>query len=666
LKRLSVFLLLVICSSLSAQGFLRRDGIKIVNDQGEVLLRGMGLGGWMLQEGYMLQTSAFANTQHEIRTRIESLIGAEGTQAFYDAWIENGCRKIDIDSLASWGFNSVRLPMHYNLFTLPIEQEPVKGENTWLEKGFLLTDHLLEWCKSNRIYLILDLHAAPGGQGKDASISDYDSGKPALWESAENRAKTVALWRRLAERYANEPWIGGYDLINETNWDIAGNQALKDLYAEITSAIRQVDRNHLLFIEGNWWANDFTGLTPPWDSNMAYSFHKYWNANDRASIQWMLDLRSKQNVPIWCGEAGENSNVWFNDAIRLLETYAIGWAWWPLKKVESISGPLSALKPSGYQRLLDYWQGNGLKPSAIEAKSTLMSLCENLKLENCLFHRDVIDAMFRQVQSTQVMAYAPRTLPGRIFSTDYDLGRAGLAYFDTEGANYQVSTGTYTAWNNGWSYRNDGVDIESCSDREVSNGYNIGWIEAGEWLSYTATIARSGTYEIQYRIAAPSAGGKLELRLMEPAGERLVHSLDIPATGGWQSWQTVSDSIELARGHVRFKLIIRQNGFNLNWLQFKLLSGSADDEGNAPRLWQNYPNPMRASTRIRYYLPDLMQMSLAVYNIKGQKVQTLFNAQQQAGEHELDWTAGGLPNGLYLLRLEAGGASDTCKAIVEK
>ncbi len=134
--------------------------------------------------------------------------------------MDNHVTKADIDSLASWGYNSVRPALHYNLFTLPIEEEPVPGEQTWLDKGFELVDSLLSWCEANEMYLILDLHAAPGGQGYNAAICDYDPSKPSLWESEENRIKTVALWGKLAERYSDEPWMGGYDLINEPNWDL--------------------------------------------------------------------------------------------------------------------------------------------------------------------------------------------------------------------------------------------------------------------------------------------------------------------------------------------------------------------------------------------------------------------------------------------------------------
>src|SRR6185369_15388115 len=123
--------------------------------------------------------------QHEIRTRIQNLIGQTATDQFYTAWLNYHCTRQDIDSLAKWGFNSIRVPMHYNLFTLPIQSEPTPGTNTWLNTGFALTDSLVKWCSANHMYVILDLHAAPGGQGKDASISDYDPTKPSLWESSD-------------------------------------------------------------------------------------------------------------------------------------------------------------------------------------------------------------------------------------------------------------------------------------------------------------------------------------------------------------------------------------------------------------------------------------------------------------------------------------------------
>ncbi|MCF8370056.1 MAG: carbohydrate-binding protein [Bacteroidales bacterium] len=546
---------------------LRTSGKNIINQNLDtILLRGMGLGGWMLQEGYMLQTSGFANAQYQIRAKIEDLIGSINTDTFYNAWLANHVRKVDIDSLKSWGFNSVRLPMHYNLFTMPIEDEPVPGQNTWLDKGFELTDSLISWCEQNEMYVILDLHAAPGGQGADQAISDYDPTKPSLWESQQNRDKTVALWKKMAERYADEQWVAGYDLLNETNWNLPGNTALKNLYLEITDSIRTVDSTHILFIEGNWFANDFSGLTPPWDNNIVYAPHKYWSYNDQASIQWVLDIRNQYNVPIWFGESGENSNTWFRDAIRLLEDHNIGWAWWPMKKVESISGPLSIAKSLEYQTILDYWNGLGATPTMAYAKSALMDFAEKHKIENCEYHKDVVDAMFRQVYSDETVPYNKQDIPGIVYSSDYSMGVIGEAYFDSVAATYQLSTGNFTAWNTGWEFRNDGVDIETCTDIMNSNGYAIGWLEKGEWMQYDVNVANSAVYDIQVRIASGSPGGKFHF---SSGNADITSHSNLSSTGGWNNWATVFISgAVLYSSDEKIKFHVDHEGFNLNSFKF--------------------------------------------------------------------------------------------------
>ncbi|WP_197411919.1 glycoside hydrolase family 5 protein [Sphingopyxis sp. H050] len=161
-----------------AEGWLKVDGTQIVDESGKpVILRGMGLGGWMLQEGYMLKLGE-VEQQHKIRAKLVELVGEERTAAFYRAWLDNHTTKADIDQMAKWGFNSVRLPIHFDQLTLPVDKEPSPGQDTWLEEGFRRIDRLLAWSKANRIYLILDLHAAPGGQGNDLAISDRDPTKP--------------------------------------------------------------------------------------------------------------------------------------------------------------------------------------------------------------------------------------------------------------------------------------------------------------------------------------------------------------------------------------------------------------------------------------------------------------------------------------------------------
>jgi endoglucanase len=571
-------LLFMVFLSHAQNGFLKAEATKIVDANGnEVLLRGMGLGGWMLQEGYMLETSRFAGPQYQIRNTIEKTVGTEAMLAFYEDWLENYCTRQDVDSMAAWGFNSLRLPMHYNLFTLPIEDEPVTGQDTWLEKGFVMVDSLLAWCEANQMYLILDLHAAPGGQGKDANISDYDPEKPSLWESAENRRKTISLWKKLADRYKDEPWMGGYDIINEPNWDFdnAGNingcnceknELLWSFYAEAIKGIREVDKNHLVIIEGNCWGNNYKNMPHPntFDNNLVMSFHKYWNYNRLEEIQYILDYRDQYNVPVWLGESGENSNTWFTNAIALLEAHQIGWAWWPYKKINSVTGTVTIPKTEGYQNLLDYWNGNGNQPTPEQATIWLLEQAEMMKLNNCIIRYDVIDAMFRQAQGDKsARPFKHHTIPGTIEAVDYDLGANGHAYFDTDTANYRTSTGKNTGWNNGRNYRNDGVDI---SRSTLDQSFYVGWTEAGEWLQYTTTVPEDAGYRVTITYAAAQKQGKVKLQMAGTDGQEVV----LPSTGGDQEWKNISiDHVVLPKGTHPLKLMVLEGGFNLKALHFE-------------------------------------------------------------------------------------------------
>jgi endoglucanase len=553
--------------TLSAQEYLHASGkyIRDANNQ-EVILRGIGTGNWMLQEGYMMKTAAFAGTQHEFRQKLIETIGVENTDIFYEAWLDNHFTRTDVDSMKAWGFNSVRVAMHYKWFTLPIEDEPVVGQDTWFEDGFVRIDSLLDWCADNQMYLILDLHGAPGGQGHDANISDYDDTKPSLWESAENRRKTVALWGRLAERYATEPWMGGYDLINEPNWELPGGTLLKQLYQQITTAIRAVDQNHMIIIEGNWFANDYTGLTPPWDNNMVYSFHKYWNYNTPASIEWMKNIRNTHNVPIWLGETGENSNSWFTDLISLCETNKIGWSWWPVKK-DGINNVLRVTAGQNYDNLVSFWATGSPAMNAQQAFDAVMEFAENHRIENCTVQRDVIDAMIRQPHSTG-------TLPFRIYhpgepvhAVNYDLGRCSFAYWDADTANYRLNTNIFVNWNAGWSYRNDGVDIEKCTDTNPGNiGYSVGWISEGEWLQYTLQADTAAAYTVSIRSAAAGTPSIVHLQVN---GVDVSGPHTLPSTGGWHTWGSSSiNQVILPSGTHKARIVFDRAGSNFGFLSF--------------------------------------------------------------------------------------------------
>ncbi|HTE12437.1 MAG TPA: cellulase family glycosylhydrolase [Chitinophagaceae bacterium] len=570
---------LYVLVNVHAQGFLKAQDKQIVNEKGEnVLLRGIGLGGWMLQEGYMLGLNNKWQQQNQIRKHIEELIGKDRAQEFYDVWLANHTRKIDIDSLKAWGFNSVRLPMHYNLYTLPIEKEPVAGQQTWLDKGFAMTDSLLAWCKANKMYLILDLHAAPGGQGNDLNIADRDPAMPSLWENEANQQKMIALWKKLATRYAKEPFIGGYDIINEPNWGFAdtasdkhgqketGNAPLRKLMMDITQAIREVDKNHIIIIEGNAWGNNYNGILPAWDKNLVMSFHKYWNYNDQQSISRIIKYRDENNIPVWLGETGENSNTWFTDAIRLLEKNNIGWAWWPLKKL-GFNNPLQIKTNHNYEALLAYWNGKRENPpKESDVYSGLIELATYTKFETNIIHRDVIDAMMRQPFSNATKPFKPNKMANgaMLNAVDFDLGVNGAAYFDKDTADYHTSTQQRTAGNRGRVYRNDGVDIRK--DSALYESYYVSDIEEGEWLQFTIDAAQKGNYNLELMVASTNDSGRISILANNVS---LADKVAVPNTGDMKKWQTLTvKNIPLNAGKQALRVYFYKGGFNFKSIRF--------------------------------------------------------------------------------------------------
>ena len=260
------------------------DGQIVEGNGNPILLKGFGLGGWLVPEGYMLHNRAWIEgfeSPTEIENHVLDLIGPELAQEFWDGWHKNYGNKNDIDAIAVWGFNSLRIPFHYKQFSETI--------GTVNDYGYEIVDSLIAWCRPHNMYLILDMHCAPGAQNS-GPISDSD-GNANLWLDEVNKQHAIQIWSDIATYYAEETLIGGYDLINEPVLPSGvTSEELRQLYIDITNVIREVDQNHIIYIEGNWYGTDFTSLTPPWDTNMSYSFHKYWGSTSIATINYLLNI----------------------------------------------------------------------------------------------------------------------------------------------------------------------------------------------------------------------------------------------------------------------------------------------------------------------------------------------------------------------------------------
>ncbi|MBN1411352.1 MAG: glycoside hydrolase family 5 protein [Spirochaetales bacterium] len=308
-------------------GYVHRDGIYIVDGSGSrIWLNGFGLGGWLVPEGYMIHSYS---GNYDAPTEIINGVAAVTDQAFADGfWADytaNYVAEVDIQRIASWGANSIRVPFTWKFL---MDESDLTAPYTYKESGFDVINNVINWCTTYGMYVILDMHCAPGAQSK-YNIADSD-GVARLWsQPGTYQPMCIDLWREIASRYADNQMVIGYDLLNEPYGDGGSNAALKNLYVAITNAIREVDKHHMLFIEGGGWAQDFNALTPPWDSNMAYAFHSYPPTS--GGTQWTT-FRNTWGVPVWHGETGENCPGTYAAASAYLKQNEIGVSWWTHKK----------------------------------------------------------------------------------------------------------------------------------------------------------------------------------------------------------------------------------------------------------------------------------------------------------------------------------------------
>ena len=380
-------------------GFLRADGKKIVSDNNDnVLLRGWGLGNWLLCEGYMWL--ALGNENFDRPRRIErivkELIGTKESEKFWQSFRDNYITEKDIAHMKQLGYNSVRIPISAALF---IAEEP---ELIWKEEGFKRLDDCIGWCKKHDMYAFIDLHGASGGQ-TGANIDDSIDDIPRLFMDAEYFDKTIALWGRLAQIYKDEVAVGGYDLLNEPIRPQSGTlksydhllPMLSEFYVKCIAEIRKYDKAHLISLEGHHWATSLDVFNQKYDDNYVIHFHRYANHPDKASFDEFLEASEKWNVPLWLGETGENKHEWFSAYYKICENYNIGYNLWPYKKMGRDNCPINIKAPEDWSSLLDYTVG-AKKPTKVQALNFFNEYLENMKFDNCVKNEAITNYTFRQ------------------------------------------------------------------------------------------------------------------------------------------------------------------------------------------------------------------------------------------------------------------------------
>jgi endoglucanase len=389
-------------ATVTAHGqYAHTQGVEILDGANHrIQLKGTNLGNWLVPEGYMWRFEGGPQSPKEIEGFITELVGQTRADEFWKTYRDRYVTQDDIRFIRAQGFNMVRVPLHWKLF------------QTDDAEGFRLLDHVVRWSHEAGLYVILDLHAAPGGQ--TGTNIDDGHGYPWLFRDAGAQQQTVDLWARLARHYRNEPAILGYDLLNEPIPNYTGYEvlhpALEPLYKRIATAIRAVDPHHILILGGAEWDSDFSVFGPPFDGNTIYQLHKYWMDVNQSTLQPFIDYRDKYRVPIWLGESGENTDEWVARFRALLDSNSIGWAFWPYKKMQATSAPVSFAPPAGWDQIVAYAKlprGDGSVQARIKERppqsvidTALEELLANIEFAKCTVNGGYIRALLPEARSS--------------------------------------------------------------------------------------------------------------------------------------------------------------------------------------------------------------------------------------------------------------------------
>jgi Endoglucanase len=315
-----------------------------------IRLRGFGIGTWLNLEHFMI---GIPTSDQMIQSAFQQEYGSEVKDNFFRKYREEFFKEEDFKLLKECGVNFIRVPFNYRLF---IEDNHTES---YLEEGFTYFNHLFSLCKKYEIFALIDLHTTPGSQNPDWH-SDNSNGVPLFWKYQIFRRQITKLWGAIASRYKEEPFLMGYDLINEpamANWSM-----LNEFYEETIKAIREVDKNHVIVLEGDQFSMDFSGLKQFDDKQLALSFHYYptvWHPDlldksmDRQirkskiadGLDFLFNIREDFDCPAFCGEYGYGADCGdfdftmelLIDTMDLMEEREIDWLLWCYKDAHFMS-----------------------------------------------------------------------------------------------------------------------------------------------------------------------------------------------------------------------------------------------------------------------------------------------------------------------------------------
>ncbi|VUD67281.1 Endo-1,4-beta-xylanase A [Thalassocella blandensis] len=505
-------------------------------------LKGLNLGNWLQLEFWMMNTALSTNNgaindQCTLEAELDRRFGYNERERLMDVFRNSWMTDRDWDNIAALGFNVVRLPFPANL----IEDE--NRPYTLRSDAWEYLDKAIARAAERGIYTILDLHGAAGSQGWEhhSGCSNRNwywnggNGQPASFY----QDRTHWLWDMIAQRYRGNGNVAAYGLLNEP-WG-TDQYTLGQNLASLYQTVRAKDPEHIVIMHGH---NSGLDSFPMPGNDVAYEMHFY--------------------PGLWGWREGENQTTVNADWLHC--SAPSGWQtcdW--VEKMEARQAPFligefqpwTLLGRDGGEitrKTFDVFNGNGWAATAWSYKTvstgghsgngnngwpwgmiTNRTGFGNINISNASTAQ--IENWFRQFASQELVTHPD------------------IAYW----MNYQASNDSRIHAEH--FSMNSGAGMEATSDPNGGE-FNAAYLDTGDWMVYRVNVTHTGNYQLRYRVASP-AGGSVSASIHNGTS---FGSTSIPATGGWQNWQTIDGpSVYLEAGEHNISLYVANGGWNINY-----------------------------------------------------------------------------------------------------
>lgn len=527
---------------------IRQSGAFWVNASGKrVNLRGVNLGNWLQLEFWMMNQSmsnhsGIVNDQCTLESTLAGRFGhAEKERlmgAFRDSWITAR----DFDLMKGMGMNVVRVPFYFNLIEDETRPYTLRAD-AWKYLDFAINE-----AEKRGMYVILDLHGAVGGQAGAGEQHDGCVGAAQMWTNSAYRDRTKWLWDMVASRYRGRTAIAAYDLLNEPWGTDAGTMAA--FAYELFNVVRAKDPEHVIILPGHNSGIDAYGNPNTRGlSNVALGMHFYpglWGWNEVEGAQNQANVHANW---LHCNTSGTGESCDWNNRITGLNTpFIIGeFQPWTLtgayggqvtRKTYDIYNQYGWAATNWAYKTVSFAGSNG------DTNSWGWGMVTNSSNGGAMGSINVATASAAQIES-YFRAFASQPL----------VRNESVAYW----MNWKPAVGARIEAEMFANHK--GMRMETTTD--AGGGFNVGHVDNNDWMSYPVNVPAAGWYNLQFRLASAYTGGQFAL---SKNGADLV-VVNVPNTGGWQNWQTVTAAVYLPAGQQDLAIFAKVGGWNINWWQ---------------------------------------------------------------------------------------------------